>query len=215
MKEWPYTHCSDSKFNESEFERWKKQIEIDGVRRITRTEANKICTGIHGILDHHLTSQEITDKINKQNKFKHMFAIASSSTPKKSTLGDDAAEKMRIRNEKIRKQNADEVRKALVAEKSKARQGLFRAQREHAARKAAAENGTLVVPKSDFDGLFSEGSDISRTASPAVGMSATPAPPPPAKAAEPPKKRGIPTFAKMAMDDDIIGSMDLAIDIDI
>ena len=199
-KDWPLTHCSDSKFTEAEFERWKKQLEFDGLRMTFKAETAKQCTKISELLDHHLTGPEINEKLEKQNKYKHLFTPALPSL--KKTKSNDMQDKLRLLNEKNRKQNAEDVRKALLAEKARQRQAMVRARREAAAAAAAKEN-SLAVPKSDIDALFSEGSDISRTASPA----------PPVKQ-ETPKKKGIPTFTKMTLDDDIIGSMDLGFDIE-
>jgi RNA polymerase-associated protein RTF1 len=221
QKQWSFMHCSDSKFTEREFNRWKNQVALDKVPVTAKTEAEKICSKIHALLDHHLTSEEINEKIAKRDKYKHLFAASTASTPKR-TQSNDVAEKLRLRNEKTRRQNAEDVRKALIAEKAK-RQAFMKAQHERAAAQAVANNdaaatsASLAVPKSDIDTLFSEGSDISRAASPAVG-SAAPAVQN-ANTSTPgtntPKKKGLPAFTKMTMDDDIISGMDLAIDIEI
>jgi RNA polymerase-associated protein RTF1 len=228
QKQWTFMHCSDSKVTEKEFNRWKNQVEIDKMSVTTKAEGEKICSKIHTLLDHHLTSEEINLKIAKRDKYKHMFSASTTAAPKR-TQSDDIAEKLRLRNEKTRKQNSEDVRKALMAEKAK-KQAFMKTQRARAAAQAVATaaaanvnaigtSASLAVPRSDLDALFSEGSDMSRAASPAVGSSAPAVQNADASTAQTgtntPKKKGLPTFTKMAMDDDIISGMDLAIDIDI
>ncbi|KIW07457.1 hypothetical protein, variant [Verruconis gallopava] len=227
QKQWSFMHCSDSKFTEKEFNRWKQQLTVtDGLPLTMKSETDKICAKINALLDHHLTSEEINEKIAKREKYKHLFATSAASAPVKRTQSDDAAEKLRLRNEKIRKQNTADVRKALVAEQAKrrARMKAQMAQSRPAASNtatppAADTSNSLAVPSNDFDDLFSGGSDVSRAASPAVGS------PAPAvqnsttsvsqSGTNTPHKHKPGRFTKMTMDDDIISSMDLAIDIEI
>jgi RNA polymerase-associated protein RTF1 len=215
-KSWSFMHCSDSSFVEEEFNRWKYITREEEVTQTTKPEAARILDGLHAILNHHLTSEEINAKIAKRDKFKHLFATAAAAAPKR-TQSDDVAEKLRLRNEKTRKQNAEDVRKALMGHKAK-RAALVKAKARHerAAAEAAAIgtiSSSLAVPKSDFDALFSEGSDVSRAASPAVQNMVTTTPQTGTGTNTPQKKVG--RFSKITMDDDIISGMDLAIDIEI
>ena len=205
QKQWPFNNCSDSKFTERELNRWKQQMATDTVRMITRGDAEKTCTGIHELLNHHLNSQEINEKVAKREKYRHLFAEVAA--PVKKTNTDDAAERLRKRNEAIRKADAEERRKTFAQQVRKKNQAM----RQIAAAKAAAKtNGSsgesLAVPKNEIDALFSEGSDVSRPASPAPAVGSGTATP---------QKHKSGRFTKMTMDDDVIGSMDLAIDIDI
>jgi len=199
-KEYPFTHCSESHFTEGEFERWKVQLKVDGAPVPTRSECRKQCDKINALIEHRFTEEELNLKLEKQRKYHHLLQPVARSNLGKSS-SNDIQEKIRLRNEKNRRQNTEDVRRALVAEKKRQR-AVARAKA-----RAAAQKDMLAIPKNDFDDLFSGGSDISRAATPSQDNLVKP---PPQE-----KKGGIPTFTKMAMDDDIIGTMDLGIDIDI
>jgi RNA polymerase-associated protein RTF1 len=205
-KEWPFTFCSDSKIGDSEFERWKKQLVVDSLPVPSRSTCNSKCEKINKLISHRFTSDELNEKLEKQHKYRHLLTQSQpKATLARTTSSNDQQNNLRLLNEKNRKQNAENVRKALVAEKNRQRSNA----RAKAAEIAAAnKEQMLAVPRSDVDALFSEGSDISRTATPVQDA--------PGKKPDPPKEKGgIPKFTKMSMDDDIIGTMDLGIDIDI
>jgi RNA polymerase-associated protein RTF1 len=211
-KEWPFTHCSESSFTESEFERWKKQMEVDGLSLPSKSECRKICESINALIEHRFTGDELNVKLAKQKKYQDMLQPAKPSLVKQNN-GMDQQQKLRLLNELNRKQNAEDVRNALVAEKNRQRAAArvrhIEATKKKVADEAAAatyKQGLLSAPANDIDGLFSEGSDISRAPTPVQA----PKSPKPQE-----KKGGIPTFSKMCMDDEIIGNIDLGIDIDI
>jgi RNA polymerase-associated protein RTF1 len=206
-KEWPFTFCSDSKIAESEFERWKKQLHADSLTIPSRSSCNVKCDKINKLITHRFTSDELNEKLEKQRKYRHLLTQSQPKTSlARTTSSNEQQINLRLLNEKNRKQNAENVRKALVAEKNRQRA----AARAKAAEMAAVANREmLAVPRNDVDSLFSDG-EISRTATPVQNASAT-KPSPPRETT----KGGIPTFTKMSMDDDIIGTMDLGIDIEI
>lgn len=122
-------------------------------------------------------------------------------------------------NRANRKANIEEVRRALVAEKKaeqKARAlAAVKKQADEAAKKAAEEaaavKASLKVPGANMDDLF-DGSDASRANTPVGGAST----PKRSRAGTPLKERkSIATFKKRTLDDDVIASMDLGIEIDI
>ncbi|EKG14556.1 Plus-3 [Macrophomina phaseolina MS6] len=189
-KEWPFVMCSDSKFTESEFNRWKSVCESEGVKIPTRSKLNSRLESIHALLDRRWSEEEIADKLRRQNK----YALEKAKAPASPGIKQD---KLSALNRSIRATNAGQVRQALLAERAAkhaaAEKARLRRAEEEAKRKAAEE--------AKADALF-DGSDISRTG--------TPQPKKP-KA----ERKGIPTFTKKAMDDELIGSMDLGIDIEI
>ncbi|PSK42293.1 hypothetical protein B9Z65_4207 [Elsinoe australis] len=120
-------------------------------------------------------------------------------------------------NKANRKSNAEEIRKALVMEKEakeRRRAAAMKAEEERkkAEAEAAAANAGLKVPGDD---LFGEGSDISRAGTP---MNGTPKKGR-SRAGTPmnalKEKKSYGQFTKKKMDDEVIASMDLGIDIDI
>lgn len=214
-KEWPFSFCSDSPFSESEFARWLAQLKADKLTITHKSYTARVIENINKLIDYHPTSEDINVKLEKKNKYAHLLYANGTGAPP-PIKKDDMAEKIRLRNERTRKQNAEDVRKALIAEKSKARQAMMRAQKEKAAREAVAKetSNSLSVPKPDMDDLFSGGSDVSHHPSPALGPTA-PAVQSASHKDSPQKRKGLPRFSKMELDDDVIGSMDLGIDIEI
>lgn len=138
------------------------------------------------------------------------------------------AERLYHLNQQNRKKNLEEIRKAQIAEKkrdaeSRAKATARKAEKERLEAEAAAAKDTLKVPGGDVDELF--GSDVSRSGTPGPGnvsgitsgvntpkRSGTPLG---KKVFEKKEREGLPTFKKRDMDDEVIGSMDLGIDIDI
>jgi RNA polymerase-associated protein RTF1 len=201
-KDWPFTHCSESPFSEGEFERYKKQLAVDGMSLPTKSELSKQCEIISNLIDHRFTEAQVNEKLEKQNKFRHLLQAAEPSLVKNRSM--DQQQKLRIRNELNRKQNSEDVRRALVTEKNRQRAAARRRQAEAAKLEAEKSKDSLAVPKNDIDGLFSEGSDISRAATPVQGRPVVQQ-----------KKGGMPSFSKVCLDDDILATIDLGIDIDI
>ncbi|EOD51443.1 putative rna polymerase ii transcription elongation factor protein [Neofusicoccum parvum UCRNP2] len=194
-KEWPFIMCSDSKFSESEFQRWKSVCEGEGVKIPSRSKLNRNLESIHALLDRRWSEEEIAEKLRRQNK----FAPERSGNVVPVTAVSSRNSKLQDLNRNIRKNNANEVRQALLAE---------RAARAAAAEKARLRRAEEEIKKraaedAKADALF-DGSDISRTGTPS-------------NQTKKPKveRKGIPTFTKKAMDDELIGSMDLGIDIEI
>lgn len=127
-------------------------------------------------------------------------------------------ERLAQRNAMTRKTNAEEVRKALLEERRKelaGREKAFAEAKAKAKAKAEADAQRLKVPASDMVDLFGEGSDISRAGTPVNGLK---------KAAKSGRSRSSTPLVQRPLgalistqknDDDVIGAMDLGIDIDI
>lgn len=108
-------------------------------------------------------------------------------------------------------QDSDRVRKALIEERRYAIQQRKKFEKEQREKKAAEEAQkkaeeekakAKAAKKANHDDLFDEDE---RAGTPRQGTPKV----------EKEKKRGLPTFRKPKMDDDIIASMDLGVDIDI
>jgi RNA polymerase-associated protein RTF1 len=150
-KEWPFTHCSDSKFTEAELEDWKKTMQTEGLRMITRKECSTKCEKINALINHRFTGDELNAKLDKQRKYRHLLnPSVSKPSIVKQTTSNDQQERLRIRNEKNRRQNTEDVRKALVEQKNRQRA----AARAKAKADVVAKENSLAVPKNEFDGLF-------------------------------------------------------------
>ena len=257
-KEWPFIACSDSRFTQSEFDRYKRAVASDNLRLPQKKYILQKLDDIHALLESDWTDQDIQKKLNRQSALHTKFvaqgreklvkrreeaaargddstvarldyelASADSGLPSKLSSAASKAngptkavlqqERLAALNKANRKANSEEVRKAQLAEK-RAQQKLrdeaaarARQREAEAAEAAEAAKNKLLKPGDD---LFGDMSQPSRTGTPlsvsAASRKGTPGAGTPLNG---PKKIG--GFRKKAMDEDIIASMDLGIDIDI
>jgi RNA polymerase-associated protein RTF1 len=176
----------------------------DGFKVQTRRYLVEKCDGIHKLLNRDWTDADINEKLRRQNRF--------AGAPKLiSTINAQIASR------------AAKGPKALIAEKRAERAGRAAAAARHAkmereaAEKAAAKDLLSVPGGTNLDELFGSASDVSRTATPADGVN-TPQKIPEAQIplnGLKVEKRGVPTLKRRIMDDEVIGALDLGIDIDI
>jgi RNA polymerase-associated protein RTF1 len=210
-KEWPFIACSDSKITDSEFEKWKRTIQSDNMRQPTKRFLSEKLERIHQLLNRSWTEESLAEKFARQNKFAKydgpvigLQALQQKNSPEKKTLSQ--GDRLAILNRSNRQKNIEEIRRAQIVEmkKEKNAQNLLREKAAREAKEKEDKEAGLQVP--GVDDLFEGGSDLSRTGTP-----------------QPEKKekkklemvKGIATFRKRNMDDDILGSMDLGIDIEI
>jgi hypothetical protein len=134
----------------------------------------------------------------------------SPAKPMKMAKEHDRLQKLNI---ETRRTNAEEVRKALVEERRKIQKAREKAIAEARAKAKAAEQAASGLGAD----LFGEASDVSRLGTPANGTPKISRTSTPANG-NAGKKTGGPIGAikgRSKMDDDVIGSMDLGIDIEI
>ena len=133
----------------------------------------------------------------------------SPAKPKQKQMEHERLQKLNI---ETRRTNAEEVRKALVEERRKIQKAREKAIAEAKAKKAAADAASGLGAD-----LFGDASDISRLGTPANGTPKISRTGTPANGNAGKKSAG-PIGAikgRSKMDDDVIGSMDLGIDIEI
>ncbi|EON67574.1 hypothetical protein W97_06942 [Coniosporium apollinis CBS 100218] len=224
-KEWPFVACSDSKFTEAslfKLDKLKRTLSAENMKPPTRTALFAKCDDINALINHQWSAAEIQTKIERQNKLMHLLPTKapSSDNPNGLSKAQIQAQKLAELNRANRKANAEDIRKAQIAERRREQEARAaaaarrKAQMEEEAR--VKEQRLLAAPGRELDELF--GSDISRTGTPANGGVGTPKKRSgtPANGGEKrEKKTGIPTFRKRNMDDDVIASMDLGVDIEI
>ena len=211
----PLTHCSNSRFANQEVEEWKRASQDAGKRLPTSTWAQKKCEDLHSLINFHFESGDITKKLAKQNKYQHL--LIAELQAKQAPKTDVRAEQQRRMAEASRKKKieAEEaMRAANVAKKARQRAALKELEAMKVAERKKAEAAqSLQVPRSELDDLFEGGSDLSRTATPQPGDRKADAGK--EKKAVRETIKGIPTFTRKKMDDEIIGAIDLGIDIEI
>ncbi|KAG8625442.1 hypothetical protein KVT40_007193 [Elsinoe batatas] len=154
------------------------------------------------------------DSVARANKD---LAALESGVPiiKSPVKKNDQQSRLAELNKANRKANSDEIRRALIAEKMKQERARVAATLKHkeeeekkrAAEEAAKANGGLKVPGDD---LFGDASDVSQAGTPKKGRSRAGTPMNGLK-----EKKALGQFSKKKMDDEVIASMDLGIDIDI
>ncbi|EMC92495.1 hypothetical protein BAUCODRAFT_293733 [Baudoinia panamericana UAMH 10762] len=140
-------------------------------------------------------------------------------SPKKNNAPMSQQDRLAQINMKNRSKTTEEVRKALIEERRKlqaAREKAAAEAKEAKAKKEAEEKAKLLlaVPKGEMDDLF--GSDVSRAASPAPSRRSRTGTP--VNGGVKREKSGgglLGAIRKKALDDEVIGSMDLGIDIEI
>ncbi|KAF2397472.1 hypothetical protein EJ06DRAFT_150577 [Trichodelitschia bisporula] len=209
VKQLPMTNCSNQRFDEDEWERYRSMLEEENLPFVRQYDVNARIDAINKVIAHRFTSEELSKKIQEQRKFEHLMTASAQPRLPPARSHDDIQDRLHARNERNRKQNETEVRQALIQEKFKQRARAKKMAAEEQARKeAAAKQNTLAVPKSNVDDLFSEGSDASRVGTPVPAQTVKPKP-------KVEKKTGIPTFTRIATDDEVIGEMDFEIDLEI
>lgn len=64
-KEWPFSACSDSRFTDNEYERYKRATTGDALRLPVLSFLRAKCNGIHELLNHRWTNEEIEEKLRR------------------------------------------------------------------------------------------------------------------------------------------------------
>ena len=148
------------------------------------------------------------------------YGIALPTNPKTTKKTQNQQERLAELNRQNRKENAEIVRKALLNErriiKDARNEAIAKARQRDAEAELAAKNKNLGIP----DDLFGDGgSDISRAGTPgAVSANGTNTPKKGGSRAGTPglqPKKSVSGLRVKNMDDEIIGAMDLGIEIDI
>ncbi|KAL2187029.1 plus-3-domain-containing protein [Thermothelomyces heterothallicus CBS 203.75] len=244
QREWPFITCSDKAFTEAEWNRYKQVCLSEGVPVPTKPELVAKIADINGLIERTWTDQEVSEKLKRQNALhikysgierdnvakqlelarargdeeavarlqekldnlevpRLAFRTSLNSTKKRAeNRGPTQQEKLAMLNAENRRKNAEAVRRAQLLERARARA------REAEARRAAEGSG-VSTPAANGSG--------SGSGTPKAGHSAELLPHI-AKLQEQQRsqaKAGVPVIHKPLMDDDIIGALDLDIDVEI
>jgi RNA polymerase-associated protein RTF1 len=203
-KEYPLIACSDSKFTDVEFDRWKLQITEAHLRQLTHSKIKVKIDDINFLLKHDWTANEIQQKLDKQNRLSHMIRHTRTSAVGPETLRRE--EQLHHRNMENRRQNAKDVHEALLRERRerKARNDKIRKEMDDEQRRRQDP---------EAEAKYLEEEEKKRKEKEALQKSLQKRY---VKDAESYRKGGALTeFARMRTDDEVIGSLDLDIDIDI
>ncbi|KAF2116204.1 hypothetical protein BDV96DRAFT_645539 [Lophiotrema nucula] len=214
-KEYTFLYLSNQRFTEGDLEAYKQSLSETNSKVPTQSYLKRKFDDIRALENHNWTDEDISAKLLKQNEFSHLLHTSNghSSVSTPQAPRQDPGMRIAELNKANRKADSERVRKALIEERKQRDIARKKREAEHAAKvkveaekKAAEEAKAKMLKVPTIDDLF-EGSDRSRSATPAISRVGTPKP------GE--KKKGLPTFRKPKMEDDIIASIDIGVDIEI
>ncbi|KAH8730889.1 hypothetical protein GQ44DRAFT_423682 [Phaeosphaeriaceae sp. PMI808] len=206
-KDYQFQFLSNQRFTESDLDIYKQSLTETNAKIPTQTFLQRKYDDLKGLQNHYWTEADISARIAKSKKFAHLLARQNSdSQPRIATQSEAAAARVAELNRKTRILEAERVKKALQEQQREKKIG----QRKEAARQKAAEEAKKAQAEAalrnqnlEVDALFDgDGSSRATTPKPQTDKKKT-------------ERKGLPTFRKPKMDDDIIASMDIGVDIEI
>ncbi|KAK3402071.1 hypothetical protein B0T20DRAFT_403344 [Sordaria brevicollis] len=264
-REWPLITCSDHKFTDAEYNRYKQVCLAEGVPFPDKQTLIDKIDDINRLVTRTWTEQELSEKLKRQNSLQAKYSGAQREYLMKqldnARLANDEAliaryqerleklevprlafrtsltkkdgkkeltqqEKLALKNMENRRRNAEEVRKAQLRERAKARQIEKKIERGEAVQEDMSRR-LITRPKFVHDSSESK-------ATPSPSKAGTSAPGTPSKSEtknsngvlphiaklqeqhrQQQRKNGLPVISAPLMDDEIIGAMDLGIDIEL
>jgi RNA polymerase-associated protein RTF1 len=243
QREWPFITCSDRGFTEAEWNRYKQVCLSESVPVPTKPELIAKVDDINSLIERQWTDQEVSEKLKRQNALhikysgverdqitkqldmararadedainrlqekldnletpRLAFRTSLNSAKKKAeNRGPTQQEKLALLNAENRRKNAESVRKAQLMERARARDEVRLRGEQAAGSGASTPAGT-----------------VSAAAAAVVGNGSGAVLPHILKLQEQQRsqaKAGVPIIHKPLMDDDIIGALDLDIDVEI
>lgn len=195
---------------QADLDAYKQSLSETNAKVPTQAFLRKKYEDIKGLENRFWTDDDINARIAKSSKYAHLLdkAVADSPAPKIPTQSEVAAARLAEINRQNRNQEKDRIRKAQIEERNQKMHARRRAEQEERRRKQAEaeaqkaqEEAALKSNHLEVDALFD--GDSSRASTPK---------PQEKKKTE---RKGLPTFRKPKMDDDIIASMDIGVDIEI
>lgn len=162
------------------------------------------------------TDDDINARIQKSNKYAHLLYRdrGEEAAPRIPTQSEAAANRLAELNRKNREAERERIRVLQLEERKEKMKARKRAEDAERRKKIEDEKRRVEEERKNLlsvDDLFDAGS--SRASS--VAKEGTPKPDGEPKKKEKTERKGLPTFRKPKMDDDIIASMDIGLDIEI
>ncbi|KAJ4371527.1 RNA polymerase-associated protein rtf1 [Neocucurbitaria cava] len=205
-KDYQFQFLSNQRFSDSDLDTYRQSLAETNAKVPTQSFLQRKYDDLKALQNHYWTDADISARIAKSKKYAHLLQRSNSDAqPKIATQSETAAAQIAELNRKNRILEAERVRKAQLEQQ---RQKKMEQKKEAARRKAeeeakkAQEEAALSKKNLEVDALF-DGDGSSRASTPK---------PQDKKKTE---RKGLPTFRKPKMDDDIIASMDIGVDIEI
>lgn len=208
-KEYQFQFLSNQRFTDTDLETYKQSLADTNTKVPTQSFLKKKFEDIKNLEERFWTDDDINARIAKAQKYEHLLSNHASDNPapKIPTQSEAAAARLAELNRRNRKLEQERVRKALLEERHAKQQDRRRAEQEMRRKKEAEEAAKKEAEEKaarkkhlEVDALFD--GDSSRATTPQPQKKKT-------------ERKGLPTFRKPKMDDDIIASMDIGVDIDI
>ncbi|KAK4164487.1 putative RNA polymerase-associated protein RTF1 [Cladorrhinum sp. PSN259] len=238
-RDWPFITCSDRPFTDAEWNRYKQVCLSEGLTIPTRDVMVDKITDINRLVRRQWTEQELSEKLKRQNslmakysnterddlsrkleaarahgdddvvaklqeklenletpKLAFRTSLASAFKKNDASRGPTQQEKLALLNAENRKRNAEDVRKAQLRDRAKAMKIKPKAKDGE---EGSSQNGT--AEKDNKDAVAANGllPHIAKLQEQQRSLA----------------KSGLPMIHKPLMDDDIIGALDLDIDVEI
>ncbi|KAK6607986.1 RNA polymerase-associated protein RTF1 [Botrytis cinerea] len=239
-RSWPFIACSDSRFTEAEWQRYKQNCIADGIPVPTKPKLMQKCAEINALVNRPWTEEELQTKLKKSSKSlgnteleekyrselealesaKLAYGTTLKPTQKKKTVHSQQ-DRLAELNRTNRRKNIEEVRQAQINERRAARQAEAAIARGEI---VDEDHSRRVKTRATFKHDHTGGKD-SATATPVSGTSTNNTPKLAAKKDALPvpnfsrlqttSKGGVPGFRRPLMDDDIIASIDIGISDDL
>ena len=208
-----HLHVS-SNTQQVDLDTYKQSLSEIGAKPPTESFLKKKYQDMKDLKDRFWTDADITERINKSSKYRHLITKSSANAgPKIATQSELDAQRIAELNRQNRKADSERVRQALIEERRQALAQRKQHEKE-AVRKKAEEEAMRKTEedkkKASLDDLFD---GDSRAGTPLAGTSRAGTPKPGEKKKE--LRKGIPTFRKPQMDDDLIAAMDFGVEIEI
>ncbi|KAB2110561.1 hypothetical protein AG0111_0g1847 [Alternaria gaisen] len=210
-KDYQFQFLSNQRFSESDLDAYRQSLIEANAKVPTQSYLQRKYDDLKALQNHHWTDADISARIAKSKKYAHLLNRSNSDAqPKIATQSETAAARIAELNRKNRILEAERVRKAQLDQqrqkKMEQKKEMARRKAEEEARKAQEEEAARKNNNLDVDALFD--GDASSRAS-------TPNPQQPQQGKKKTERKGLPTFRKPKMDDDIIANMDIGMDIEI
>lgn len=201
---------------QADFDLYQSALSETGAKLPTQSYLKRKIDDIKAFENRFWTDADINARIARSTKFAHLLKrdSADAPAPRIPTQSEVAANRLAEINRMNRKAEQERLRKAQIEERQEKMKARKRAEIE--ARKKRAEEERQRNEEKDakakndllgvddlFDGGSSRGSSVPRDG------------PKVEKVEKKPERKGLPTFRKPKMDDDIMASMDIGLDIEI
>ncbi|KAF1836122.1 plus-3-domain-containing protein [Decorospora gaudefroyi] len=206
-KDYQFQFMSNQRFTDSDLDTYRHSLAETNAKMPSQSFLQRKYDDLKALQNHYWTDADISARIAKSKKYAHLLQRSNSDAqPKIATQSEAAAARVAELNRKNRILEAERVRKAQLEQQ---RQKKLDQKKEAARRKAeeeakkGQEEEALRKKNLDVDALFDgDGSSRASTPNPQQQKKKT-------------ERKGLPTFRKPKMDDDIIASMDFGVDIEI